>query len=101
MASLKAVVKSISACLAMGPPACTLPLIVAGGKPVIAVPGKIPTLPVMRLGPVLVTVEPARIAKYRALRSLTDATAGCIAESRCAEFGPTIVGVVEFPAPHA
>ena len=42
----------------------TAPLRTAGGKPVMADPGKIPILPVTTVPktPVLVTVEPARMA---------------------------------------
>ncbi len=47
---------------------------IPGGNPVIALPGNIPTLPVISLRPVLVTVEPARIANVRALRRSTRAT---------------------------
>ena len=52
-------------------PAMTIP----GGKPVTADPGSRPTLPLMTLGPVLVTVLPARTAKVPSVPSPTVACA--------------------------
>ena len=42
-------------------------MIVPGGKPVTAVPGLRPKSPLITLGPVLVIVEPAKIAKLSAV----------------------------------
>src|SRR5947209_11974076 len=46
-----------------------------GGNPVTEMPGETPTLPVMTLDPVLVTVEPPRTAKLPAVPRLTCANA--------------------------
>src|ERR1700691_2222969 len=46
-----------------------------GGNPVTAVPGLTPRSPLMLLGPVLVTVVPARTAKLPAVPSPTGAVA--------------------------
>src|SRR5947209_19445571 len=46
-----------------------------GGNPVTEMPGETPTLPVMTLAPVLVTVEPPRTAKLPAVPRLTCASA--------------------------
>jgi hypothetical protein len=56
------------------------PVTMPGGNPVTAVPGLTPRFPWMRLGPVLVTVCPARTAKLPAVPRPTGAvaaTAGC------------------------
>jgi hypothetical protein len=45
---------------------CCVPTITPGGKPVIEEPGETPRSPAITLGPVFVTVEPARIAKSAA-----------------------------------
>ncbi len=46
------------------------PVTVPGGKPVIAVPGLTPKLPISVVGPVFVTVEPASTAKLAAVPKL-------------------------------
>jgi hypothetical protein len=69
-ASLYAVVKSASACAATGS-TCRVPVIVPGGNPVTAVPGLTPISPVTAVAPLLVTVEPARTAKFAADSTLT------------------------------
>jgi hypothetical protein len=62
-ASLYAMVRSAWAPAAAASAACMVPLItVPGGNPVTAVPGLTPRFPLMTLGPVLVTVDPARTA---------------------------------------
>src|SRR5579863_6446598 len=97
IASLYAVVKSSLACRAMPSSTCTFPWITPGGKPVIALPGEIPTSPTILVGPVFVTVEPARTAKRAALRRSTEAVAGTIVD---AAPRPGAAGV-ELPALHA
>ena len=89
------------------PVACTVPFTEPGGKPVIALPGKIPTLPVILVGPVFVIVEPARITKGPALRRCTTDVAGRIGDEESPsdaelpnEPGPGTAGV-ELPALHA
>ncbi len=73
-ASLKAVVKSASACAATGPPANTVPLIVTAGVPATrAAPGNIPMFPVTVPPPVKVTVVPATTAKVESDPRLTAA----------------------------
>jgi hypothetical protein len=47
---------------------CCVPLMVPGGKPVTELPGLNPRSPVTTVGPVFVTVEPARTAKLSAVR---------------------------------
>jgi hypothetical protein len=65
---LYAVVASVCALFACASAECIAPdITIPGGKPVTAVPGETPTSPVMTLGPVLVTVVPARTAKLSAL----------------------------------
>src|SRR5581483_8898778 len=49
-------------------PLCLTPE-VPGGKPVTAEPGATPSWPVIQVGPVLVTVLPARTAKWPAVPS--------------------------------
>ena len=62
-ASLYAVTRSAFACTAAGLATfCTPPLEEAGGNPVTELPGLNPRFPPTVVGPVLVTVEPARIA---------------------------------------
>src|SRR5690349_9231824 len=55
-----------------------------GGKPAMELPGETPTLPVMTLAPVLVTVEPPRTAKLCEVPSETWADAGEEANSNTA-----------------
>jgi hypothetical protein len=75
-ASLYAVVRSDWAPAATPSALCIVPLdTVPGGNPVTAVPGLTPRFPLMLLGPVLVTVVPARTAKLPAVPSPTGATA--------------------------
>src|ERR1700722_11084146 len=63
-AALYAVVRSVWACRATASALWMVPLdTTPGGNPVTAVPGLTPTLPLMTLGPVLVTACPARTAK--------------------------------------
>src|SRR6202453_4683896 len=109
MASLYAAVKSSLARRAMRSSMYTCPWITPGGKPVIALPGEIPTSPTILVGPVFVTVEPARIAKRAALRRSTNAVAGTIGDAarprdtelpNAAELWPGTAGV-ELPALHA
>jgi len=52
---------------------CCPPLTIPGGNPVTELPGLRPRSPVMVLGPVLVTVEPASTAKFPAVPRLTAA----------------------------
>ena len=61
-------VKSPWAVIAIESAECCVPPpdSVPGGNPVIAVPAQTPTSPATLLGPVLVTVEPARIPKLQA-----------------------------------
>jgi len=108
MASLYALVKSSLACRAMGSAVYNRPRITPGGNPVIALPGESPTLPTTLVGPVFVTVEPARIAKGAALRRSTNAVAGRIGNAeppRGADLpnaGPSRGAAgVEVPEPHA
>src|ERR1700722_6426234 len=55
---------------------CIVPLLtMPGGNPVTAVPGLTPRSPLMLLGPVLVTVVPARTAKLPAVPRPTGAVA--------------------------
>lgn len=66
--TLYAVVTSACACIATASLACTVPFVtLPGGKPVIAVPGDTPRFPESIVGPVFVTVEPARAAKLLAV----------------------------------
>jgi hypothetical protein len=87
-ASLYAVVKSASAPFATvpGPVAVyTVPVTAPGGNPVTAVPGYTPRSPLMMLGPVFVTVVPARTPKLPAVPRPTGAvaaTAGCVAMNK-------------------
>jgi hypothetical protein len=75
-ASLYAVVRSDWAVAATPSALCIVPLNTwPGGKPVTAVPGLTPRSPLMLLGPVLVTVVPARTAKPPALPRPTGAVA--------------------------
>ena len=74
-ASLYAAVRSFLACKATASALWSVPLSVPGGNPVTAVPGLTPRSPLMTVGPVLVTVEPASTAKLAAVRRLTDGTA--------------------------
>src|SRR5512132_4292415 len=46
---------------------CCVPFTVPGGNPVTEVPGLNPRSPVTTVGPVFVTVEPARTAKLSAV----------------------------------
>jgi hypothetical protein len=62
-AALYAVVRSVWACRATASATCWAPFTVPGGNPVTALPGLRPRSPVITLGPVLVTVVPARTAK--------------------------------------
>jgi hypothetical protein len=82
-ASLYAVVKSAWAVPATASATCMVPLItVPGGNPVTALPGLTPRFPLMMLGPVLVTVVPARTPKLPAVPRPTGAvaaSAGCMA----------------------
>lgn len=65
---MNAVVRSFWACAATASAECITPFVMTpGGNPVIAVPGLTPTSPLMALGPVLVTVEPANTAKLPAV----------------------------------
>ena len=95
-ASLYAVVRSACACAATALAACTVPLItVPGGNPVTAVPGFTPRFPLMMLGPVLVTVWPARTAKLPAVPRPTGAvaaTAGCVAMNVVMAMAPAAAG---------
>jgi hypothetical protein len=71
-ASRNAVVRSSLAWRTIGSGSkCCTPFTVPGGNPVVAVPGLTPRSPLMLVGPVLVTVEPARIAKVAADRRFT------------------------------
>ena len=73
-ASLYAVVRSDWAPAATPSALCIVPLdTVPGGNPVTAVPGLTPRSPLMLLGPVLVTVVPARTAKLAAVPRSTGA----------------------------
>jgi hypothetical protein len=74
-ASLYAVVRSSWACAAGASALCMTPFTMPGGNPVTAVPGLTPRSPLMTLGPVLVTVCPARTAKLPAVPRPTGAVA--------------------------
>jgi hypothetical protein len=90
----------------MGSAMYNRPSITPGGNPVIALPGESPTLPTTLVGPVFVTVEPARIAKGAALRRSTNSVAGWIGDAErlkdleLPNAGPGIAGV-EVPELHA
>jgi hypothetical protein len=67
------------------------PVTVPGGNPVTAVPGLTPRSPLMALGPVLVTVVPARTAKLPAVPRPTGAVAavaGCEARNMATAIAP-------------
>ena len=85
-ASLYAVVRSDWAPAATPSALCIVPLdTMPGGNPVTAVPGLTPRSPLMVLGPVLVTVVPARTAKLPAVPRPTGAVsarAGCEAMNK-------------------
>jgi hypothetical protein len=49
------------------------PLTIPGAKPVTAVPALTPRSPVMEVGPIFVTVDPASTAKVEAAPSETEA----------------------------
>jgi hypothetical protein len=74
-ASLYAVVRSDSACNATASAPCMAPFTMPGGNPVTALPGLTPRSPLMTLGPVLVTVVPARTPKLPAVPRPTGAVA--------------------------
>jgi hypothetical protein len=74
-ASLYAVVRSSWACPATASALWMAPFTMPGGNPVTAVPGLTPRSPLMTLGPVLVTVCPARTAKLPAVPRPTGAVA--------------------------
>ncbi len=70
-ATLYAVVRSAFACWATASFAWIVPpTTVPGGNPVIAVPGATPRSPLRMLGPVFVTVEPARTTNESAVPRL-------------------------------
>src|SRR5659263_729053 len=76
-ASLYAVVRQSLALFARVSLTCMAPPVtVPGGKPVTADPGLKPRSPLRMVGPVLVTVEPARIAKPAAQSRFTSAGPG-------------------------
>ena len=89
-AALYAMVKSAWAPSATvpGPVAVyTVPVTAPGGNPVTAVPGYKPRFPPMTLGPVFVTVLPARTPKLAAVPRPTGAVAanaGCMERNRAA-----------------
>ena len=64
---LYAVARSFWAVPATASASCMVPDTIPGGKPVTAVPGHTPKSPAMVVGPVLVTVEPAKTAKLDAV----------------------------------
>jgi hypothetical protein len=72
-ALLYAVVKSLWACSAGASAECFTPPNTPGGKPLIAVPGLTPTLASNVLGPVFVTLWPARTEYADAVPSSTGA----------------------------
>src|SRR6202521_3417898 len=99
-ASLYAMVKEACACCAGISPAYIAPFTVAGGVPgTKAVPGQTPRSPLIRLGPVLVTVLPAKTAKVPADPSSMGACAGgaCAA----ARFAPIKQRVTAAPTRNA
>ena len=85
-ASLYAVVKSAWAVPATASALCMVPLVtLPGGNPVTALPGLTPRFPLMMLGPMFVTVVPARTPKLPAVPRPTGAvaaTAGCVAMNK-------------------
>ena len=85
MASMYAVVKSDWAPAATPSAEWVTPVTMPGGNPVTAVPGLTPRSPPIKLGPVLVTVVPARTPKLPAVPRFTGATAApavdCVAMS--------------------
>ena len=70
-ASLYAFVKSRFATAAVVSSICCVPVTVAGGNPLTEEPGLSPRSPVIAVAPVLVTVEPANIAKVEVLPGAT------------------------------
>jgi hypothetical protein len=74
-ASPIAVVRSAWALLAVVSSTYDVPLSVPGGKPVAALPGLKPKLPLIMLEPVFVIVDPASTAKLPAVPRPTDACA--------------------------
>jgi len=75
-ASLYAVTRSDWAPAATPSAECMVPSVtIPGGNPVTAVPGLTPRSPLIALGPVLVTVLPARTAKLPAVPRPTGAVA--------------------------
>jgi hypothetical protein len=89
-ASLYAVVRSDWATTATASAECTAPFTVPGGNPVIAVPGLTPRSPLIVLGPVLVTVDPASTAKLPAVPRPTGATAAPAANGSFAPLFPEV-----------
>ena len=67
-----AVPKSFLACATMDAAGWFVPITVPGGNPVTAEPGLTPTSPVMVVFPVLVTVVPAKTAKFAAFPRSTN-----------------------------
>ncbi len=63
-------VTSFCACKATASVVWVVPTMVPGGKPVTALPGLTPRSPVTMVGPMLVTVEPAKTAKLAATPSV-------------------------------
>src|ERR1700685_4193058 len=102
-ASLYAVVRSDWAPPATPSALWIVPLdTMPGGNPVTAVPGLTPRFPLMVLGPVLVTVVPARTAKLPAVprpRGPVAAVAGCEARNMATAIAPA--ATAEPPASQA
>ncbi len=71
LAALNAVTKSFCACITVASLICCVPFKVPGGNPVIEVLGLNPMSPLITLDPVLVMVEPARMAKLVADKRFT------------------------------
>src|SRR5580704_3287291 len=71
-ASMYAAVKSVFAVAGVGSGGVKIvPFTIPGGKPTTALPGLTPRSPLIIVGPTLVTVEPARAAKFAAEPRLT------------------------------
>jgi hypothetical protein len=97
-ASLYAVVKSDCACSATASASCWAPSTVPGGNPVTAVPGLTPRSPVTTLGPVLVTVVPARTAKALAVPRPTGDCAALAPDCAATTTAATAIGTQPAPS---
>ena len=88
--------RSFLACSTMDGSGWFVPCTIPGGKPVTAEPGLTPRSPVMVVDPVLVTVWPARTAKFAAVPRST--AVGPAANATCPPASIPIARVAEMPA---